>query len=175
MPDRRHLWRGIHDRDTVRAGVRITPRVRIVPQGGSRLVSLSLTLENTRVGHAFPTYIPPRVVMRVELRDAAGAAVPGGVEEHTIGREVALDLSQEVSDTRLRPGQTATVQFRRRVEPRGFRVRATVTVYPDAFYTRFFETLLEQGAGRGEALIRQALEATRRSAFKLYEHEWPVR
>jgi hypothetical protein len=50
-----------------------------------------------------------------------------------------------------------------------------VTVYPDGFYTRFFETLLEQGAGRGEPLIRQALETTRRSAFTIYEQEWPVR
>ncbi len=175
MPDRRHLWRGIHDRDMVRGGVTITPRVRMERPGPARLVNVSLTLRNTRVGHAFPTYIPPRVVMRVELRDAAGVPVPGGVEEYTIGRDVSLDMAQELSDTRVRPGQTATVHLRRQVDQRGSSVRATVTVYPDAFYTRFFETLLEQGAGRGEPLIRRALEATRRSSFTIYEQEWPVR
>jgi hypothetical protein len=175
MPDRRHLWRGIHDRDMVRRGVTVTPRVRMVRQGASWLVHVSLALRNTRVGHAFPTYIPPRVVLRVELRDPAGAPVAGGDEEYTIGRDVSLDMAQELSDTRLQPGQEAALHVRRQVSQRGSSVRATVTVYPDAFYTRFFETLLEQGAGRGEARIRQALEATRRSSFTIYEQEWPVR
>jgi hypothetical protein len=44
-----------------------------------------------------------------------------------------------------------------------------VIVEPDAFYTRFFETLLAQGAGRGEAKVREALEASRRSSFVVWE------
>ena len=46
-------------------------------------------------------------------------------------------------------------------------------VYPDAFYTAFFETLLRQGAGRGEADIRAALAETRRSAFTVFESVTP--
>lgn len=53
-------------------------------------------------------------------------------------------------------------------------VRFTVIVEPDAFYTRFFETLLQQGAGRGEAQIRAALEASRRSPFTVFEKELPL-
>jgi hypothetical protein len=49
-----------------------------------------------------------------------------------------------------------------------------VVVYPDAFYTRFFETLLRQGAGRGEAQIREALDATRRSSFTVFVEEVPL-
>ena len=45
---------------------------------------------------------------------------------------------------------------------------------PDKFYTHFFEALLAAGAGEGEAQIREALEATRRSAYTLYVKELPL-
>jgi len=51
---------------------------------------------------------------------------------------------------------------------------AAVVVEPDAFYAKFFETLLQQGAGRGEAQIRRALEAARRSPFNVFERELPL-
>ncbi len=54
------------------------------------------------------------------------------------------------------------------------RVRLSVVVEPDAFYTKFFEALLRQGTGRGEAQIRAALEASRRSPFTVFERELPL-
>jgi hypothetical protein len=56
----------------------------------------------------------------------------------------------------------------------GLRLRMTVTVLPDEFYTRFFDALLAAGAGDGEAEIREALEATRRSPYTLYANELPL-
>ena len=174
MPDRRHEWRGIHDADMVRSGLTITAAA-----GGRRyrpgeLVSATLTVVSTRIGHAFPTYVTPRVVLRVELFDAAGNVLPGSQEERVIGREVELDLSREISDTRLAPGARAVLAYRRRVDREGVRARFSVTVEPDAFYTRFFEVLLRQGAGRGEAEIREALDAARRSPYVVFEREIPV-
>src|SRR5207249_4863664 len=86
MPDRRHLWRGIHDPEMVRSGLTI---------------------------------------------DASAGA------------------------SRYRPGER-------------------VVVYPDEFYARFFESLLAQGAGRGEAQIHEALTATRRSPFTVFDREIPL-
>ncbi len=174
MPDRRHLWRGIHDADMVRSGLTIAatadaPRARL---GETATATLSVT--STRVGHAVPTYVTPRVLLRAELLDAAGQVVAGSRAEKVIAREVALDLSREVFDTRLSPGRTAVLQYRRRIETPGMRVRLSVIVEPDAFYTRFFEALLRQGAGRGEAQIRAALEASRRSPFTVFEKELPL-
>lgn len=174
MPDRRHLWRGIHDPEMVRSGLTITantgaPRYR--PGETARVV---LRVQSTRVGHAFPTYVTPRVVLRAELLDAGGQPLPDSREEKVIAREVALDLSREMFDTRLAPGQSATLDYRRRVDRAGLRARVSVLVYPDAFYTRFYESLLEQGAGRGEAEIRAALAASRRSAFTLFTRELPL-
>ena len=56
----------------------------------------------------------------------------------------------------------------------GMRARLAVVVEPDAFYVGFFETLLRQGAGRGEPQIRKALEAARRSPFSVFERELPL-
>jgi hypothetical protein len=173
MPDRRHLWRGIHDADMVRSGVTATV------EGGGRVrarqvVSATLTVENTRVGHAFPTYVTPRVVLRGELIDPSGRAVPGTRREQAIGREVALDLSREISDTRLLPGERARLVYRALAPRPGLRVRLSVVVEPDAFYTAFFEALLENGAGAGASQIREALAASRRSTFTLFVEELPA-
>ena len=87
---------------------------------------------------------------------------------------MVLDLSRERADTRLLPGAKAVLEYRRRVDRPGLRARVSVVVYPDAFYIDFFESLLAQGAGRGEAQIREALAETRRSAFTIFERELPL-
>ena len=113
--------------------------------------------------------------MRAELIDADNQSVAGSVEERVIARQVPLDLSREISDTRIPPGGRFTLDYARRLPATGLRLRVTVTVLPDEFYTRFFGALLTAGAGAGEAEIREALEATRRSVYTLYEREVPVR
>ena len=174
MPDRRHLWRGIHDPDMVRSGVDI-----VLAQDRSRYavgdeVRAVLTVTASRVGHYFPTYVTPRVVVRFALVDASGRTLAGSIREHAIGREVTLDLSREIADTRIPPGGRASFEYRRRLDRPGLRLRATVTVYPDHFYTGFFRSLLNAGAGRGEREIREALEATRRSPFDIFDRELPL-
>jgi hypothetical protein len=174
MPDRRHRWRGIHDADMVRSGLTISARADLERYRPGDWASLTLTVRSTGVGHAFPTYVTPRVVLRIELIDGAGQLVAGSRTERIIAREVALDLSREYFDTRLRPGQTATLAYRPRLDAPGLRARFSVVVEPDAFYVRFFEVLLRQGAGRGEAQIREALDAARRSPFAVFTREVPL-
>ena len=104
MPDRRHLWRGIHDPDMVRAGLTITAEAGAARYRVGDAAIVTLRIASTAVGHAFPTYVTPRVVAAIEVVDAAGRAVEGSRVETVIGREVSLDLSRELSDTRLSPG-----------------------------------------------------------------------
>jgi len=167
MPDRRHLWRGIHDADMVRGGLTIT--LDETPPRAAGTVAARLVVENSGVGHRFPTYVTPLVLLRAELVDAAGRALAGTRVERRIGREVTLDLEREVSDTRLAPGERAELVYTRALEGGAVAARFSVVVYPDAFYTAFFEALLRQGAGRGEDDVRRALDETRRSAFTVFE------
>ena len=163
MPDRRHRWRGIHDPDMVRSAL------------GFDLVrdptGMALTITNRGAGHRVPTYVTPRIVVSGELVDAAGAAVAGSRREHVIGRAVTLDLERELFDTRLAPDQATTFTYPVRAVP-GQTLRLRVVVEPDHFYTGFFEALL--GSGAGEAKIRAALEASRRSAFTVFERMVPL-
>lgn len=174
MPDRRHRWRGIHDPEMVKSGVRVSlalerPRYRV----GERLRA-TVTVASVKVGHYFPTYVTPRVVVRALLVGPGGEAVADSVEEAIIGRQVPLDLSKEIADTRIPPGGRAVLRYDRALDRPGLSLRVTVVVYPDHFYTGFFESLLATGAGAGEAEIREALEATRRSAFPLFARDVPL-
>jgi len=174
MPDRRHLWRGIHDPDMVRSGLEVTVTTDRARYGSGDEVKAVLRIRSAGVGHHFPTYVTPQVVARLALVDARGTTVPGSVRELRIGREVTLDLSREVFDTRIPPGGRAELAYRFRIDRGGLRLRATVTVHPDHFYVRFFESLLASGAGSGADDIRQALAAARRSAFELFRRELPL-
>jgi hypothetical protein len=175
MPDRRHLWRGIHDPDTVKAGVTITLTTARPSYRPGQTLKATLQIANSGVGHYFPTYVTPQVVARFVLVAGDGTPVPDTEKEAVIGREVRLDLSQEVFDTRIPPGETFTIAYTQKVPRAGLRLRATVTVYPDQFYTRFFQAILDGGqAVRGRALIQQALERTRASPFVIFAQEVPV-
>jgi hypothetical protein len=127
------------------------------------------------VGHAFPTYVTPRVVVRAVLLDASGEALPDSALEQAIGWEVPLDLSREIADTRIPAGGRFTMRYTRRLDRPGLRLHVTVTVFPDHFYTGFFEALLASGgAGAGASRIAEALEAARRSSFVVFERTLPL-
>jgi hypothetical protein len=174
MPDRRHVWRGIHDPAMTRSGVVVDVAIDRARDEPLDEVAARITISNTGVGHHFPTYVTPRVVVRAALVDAAGREVPASAEERVIARDVSLDLSRELSDTRIPAGGRLVFDYRRRAERAGVSLRVRVTVYPDHFYTRLFESLLGAGAGEATTEIQEALETTRRSAFDLYRADLPV-
>lgn len=166
MPDRRHLWRGVHDPDTVRSGVTIS---HDAPRLQTGVVQARLSIVNSGTGHHFPTYVTPRVVAAIEQTDAAGRALPGTRREYLIARQVTLDLAREIADTRLAPGAVASLDYQVPRHTRAARLDYRVRVEPDAFYTEVYRSLLSEGAAtQGRKLIRQALDAARTSPFLIY-------
>lgn len=166
MPDRRHLWRGIHDREMVQAGVTIdvTP-----PRVASGVVSGSLTVRNTGTGHYFPTYVTPKVVAEAYQESAGGQMLEGTLREYIISRQVSLDLSEEIADTRIAPDNQTRFDYRVPLNTEAVILVFRVRVEPDAFYTGLYRSLLEEKqAGKGEELIRQALENSLASHFTFY-------
>lgn len=103
----------------------------------------------------------------------AGGDVPGSAVERMIARDVTLDLSREVFDTRSPAGGRFVMDYGGRIDRARLKL-VRLTVYPDHFYTLFVESLVASGAGRGATEIRRALDATRRSVFELYRREIPL-
>ncbi len=172
MPDRRHLWRGIHDPETVKSGVTIDMTGARAESG---TVSAALSIRNTGTGHNFPTYVTPKVVVQAYQENALGKALQGTLREYIIGWQVSPDLSTEIADTRIAPDQQALFDYRAPLHRNAVSVAFSVRVEPDAFYTVFYRDLLDsKQAGSGEKLIRQALKDSLASAFTLYFHREPL-
>ena len=169
MPDRRHLWRGIHDPEMVKKGVTIDLQLSQATYKVGDKLEAALTLTNSGVGHYFPTYVTPKLALRIELLDASGEVIADSVKEEIVGRQVTVNLDREIADTRIPPKGAHTFRYARTIDRSGLSLHAEVVVYPDDFYRQFYEAKL---AGRLSAIERQrlslALENTRKSVYKLF-------
>ncbi len=174
MPDRRHLWRGIHDPEMVKQAVAVSLRVDRRAARPGEAVEATVTVTNKGAGHMFPTYVTPQVFLRAELVDATGKAVPGTLEERIIGRGVSLDLTRELYDTRIPPHGTFAFRFSGKAERAGLRLRAWVTVYPDSHYVAIFKSLISSSGGKGRPLLEQALRNAEASHFEIFRAEEPI-
>ncbi len=175
MPDRQHLWRGIHDPEMVRQGVTVRLHLDKERYQVGEQIEAVITLTNSGVGHYFPTYVTPKVVMRVALEDEQGRPVPGSEQEERIGREVTLDLGRELFDTRIPPGGAHVFRYTRTIDRSGLKLKAAVVVAPDDFYVKFFESILSKSRTKqARGLLRKALKQARRSDFILFKEEIPV-
>jgi hypothetical protein len=167
MPARRHLWRGIHDPEMVRSGVRFTPDEIELTSGTLRT---GLSVRNTGTGHYFPTYVTPRVVAEIEQVDAKGHFLPKTRGDRSIQRQVPVDLSHEIADTRLPPDGELHLDYALPRDPRATAVIYRLRVEPDEFYARFYRALLaDGGAGKGKKQIQDALRQAESSGFVAFE------
>jgi hypothetical protein len=163
MPDRKHLWRGIHDAEMVRSG--LTPEFIADPD------KARFRLTSTGIGHAFPTYVTPKVIMKGVALDETGKPVLGSEVAYLIQRRVESVGGDwvERSDTRLLPGQSATLEL---PWPKSGAVRLWLEVYPDDFYDHdVFDGLLRD-LPKNAAPAKLIAEADRRaqsSRFRLFE------
>jgi hypothetical protein len=170
MPDRRHLWRGVHDSVTVSGGVTIE-----WVTGSARSVALRVT--NTRTGHRFPTYVTPEVIVGIELLDADRRVIGGAAVESAIRRVVESrgGIWVELSDTRLAP-DSSLILAAGAEEPRARFARGTVVVYPDAFYQRMFAGMMAGAlSDTSAALISEAYRRASESAFTIFDDTIRVR
>lgn len=156
MPDREHLWRGIHDPAMVRSGLRIALQVTRVD---ATTVEARAIIRNVAVGHDFPTYVVPAV--QVRMYASGPATQPREVARQTIGRCVNLHLDHQFFDTRIPPEGARVLQarFDLRAYPAS-QVRLHIEVSPGAHYARLYRHELahaQRYAGATVALLKQAL------------------
>ena len=156
MPDRAHLWRGIHDPETVRGAVDVD---LILGDLSGRALEAALVLRNRDVGHAFPTYVTPRVQLAVYQLDAAGRELAETRLEATIGREVELEAGVEIFDTRVLPGESVKLEYALERAPGATALLGRASVDPDFHYRGVFDVLL---ASLRDASARAQIEEARR-------------
>lgn len=166
MPDRAHLFKGIHDKEMTLRAVDIS----ISREGGPA----KLTISNIGAGHYFPTYVTPLIAIKAFSVDTSGKTIAGSQREDFIGRKVSIDLEKEEFDTRIPPNGThqfvyvgatagtATVLFE-------------VWVYPDQFYYNLFKSLLEGNSASDPELIKQAMGNAKSTPYLLWKGEAAVK
>lgn len=156
MPERRHLWRGIHDPDMVRQA--LTTELRIERLSSGRL-QVRAQVRNSGAGHYFPTYLVPSVWLRLVVLDAAGAEHLR-LAETVVARETDIWLSEERSDTRIAPDDVRVLQAEMAMptEP-GWQVELRIDVAPREHYERVFVTVLQDSGVQLDTLTRDVLKA----------------
>ncbi|MEX1993190.1 MAG: multiheme c-type cytochrome, partial [Steroidobacteraceae bacterium] len=92
MPDRRHLWRGVHDEQMLKSAVTVATAAPVRTASG---IEARLEIRNTGAGHRFPTYVTPAVIAEIYQAGADGKMLRGTLQQHSIARRVELDLSRE--------------------------------------------------------------------------------
>lgn len=172
MPQRRHLWRGIHDAEMVKSGIAVEAALTAAGNGH---VGATLQIANTGVGHAFPTYVTPHVVVEIGQADERGRLLADTVDRHLIARDVSLDLTSEHADTRLQPDERRRYVYDRPRHPRAAALTFRIMVEPDAFYAAFYRaTLADPDFRAGRVELREALQRAEASPYELYRSRQPL-
>jgi hypothetical protein len=132
MPERRHLWRGIHDPETVRVAL---GREAVVTRTSETGANIRVTVRNRGAGHYLPTYVVPKIYVTVYLRGPGLSMVVG---QHIIGRTLNVGLDRELSDTRLAPDASHTFDFDVALGPGEWQAIVRTEVAPGEHYERMF-------------------------------------
>lgn len=166
MPGRRHLWRGVHDPDTVAHALRREITVRRLDE---QRIRVEIALTNAGAGHYLPTYVVPKIQVSVLLQGER-PVLNRRLGTHVIGRAVDTALANEAADTRLAPGASHAMAIETAAGPGRWRVVLRTEVAPAEHYERMFA---EMDARHPEfddttrALLHQALQAAVKARFRL--------
>ncbi|MEO5334491.1 MAG: cytochrome c family protein [Magnetococcus sp. YQC-5] len=166
MPEGRHSFLGIHDPETVANGL----TVQVESDAAGALYKVG----STAIGHAFPTYMIPRVTLQGMLFDAKGREIKEQRRQFILERrmEYVGDLLQEQVDTRLLPGKEVQIRVAWHSDGReGVRIQFRLIVEPDYHYqTHVFNRLLENPqSDLARDFIRRAMQQAGESRYTLFE------
>ncbi len=162
MPDRKHEFRGIHDPEMVRKGLEL----KLSRQGKDVILAIT----SKWIGHAFPTYVTPKVIVFAEAENRNGKVVERWVWE--IVREVEFnDGWQETQDTRLMPGESRKFTASQ-IPVEAVSVRYKVAVTPDHLYKGVYQSLLSGNlTAVARAHLQKAVSLADKNDYLLYEEK----
>jgi hypothetical protein len=166
MPDRRHLWRGIHDPEMVRSALSIE---------WLEGKNIGIRVRNSGAGHHFPTYVTPEVVVEITQLGAERIALDNGTASWLIARKVENrnGVWVELSDSRI--GVDEAVSFEVSALPGAEFARATISVRPDAVYSSVFaQFLMGSLPDTSRVLLSEAAGRAGNSPFVIFDETVPI-
>ena len=179
MPDRRHLWRGIHDAEWVRGAVGFEAKIQQRPAAPQKALEIAVEVTNVAVGHKFPSYVTPKVFVRGALLDSGGKTIPATQQERVIGWDARFEDGRwkERFDTRIAPGEKFAAKFAWAASGGARKARLWVEVHPDHFYHHEFYPAYLKGANlipEGKSLIENARLDSGRTPYTLFDKVLPL-
>lgn len=138
MPDRRHTWRGISDPQMLRQALGL----RLVQSEDGE--QLQLTLSNQGAGHHLPTYMVPRIDVRLLLLDPQGRAREQLIH-HVIQWRSDVHITEELFDHRIPSGESVVLaESWQPPAEAGWSLGLLVDVAPKEHYERMYQDMLRQ-------------------------------
>jgi len=168
MPDRKHLWRGIHDPEMTRRAIDV--KLELADLGGGRREAIA-TVRNRGAGHHFPTYMVPKVELAFVRHDADGAHELG---RQLIGWQVDTGITREIADTRIPAGEARAFRQPFTAPDDGWHVELVVRVLPGEHYERIFRDSLGRAGQLPAAavpVLREALANVEAARYELLRVE----
>jgi cytochrome c553 len=166
MPQRQHLWKGVHDAGMTRSALSVQ---FIGQQAAPGVLNLRAEVTNSGAGHHFPTYLVPEIVLYLEYVDADGRV--SELARRVLAWRANLALTEELFDQRLAAGETVVLHGEANNIDDNGSVRLRVSVAPRQHYVRTFESYLKTNQKTLDAetlaLVRQAI-----SEAKAVEYEY---
>jgi len=133
-------FKSIYNKDFILKAITIRlKRVKIY----SGRVNTILSVTNSGVGHDFPTYTTPKVILNIAQEKVNGNIIGKSAKHYVIGWSVSLNLKKQYFDTRLKPFQTGILIYDYPLLNGSRYLKAWITVKPESHYTRFFKAYLK--------------------------------
>lgn len=175
MPDRKHLWRGIHDADMTREAIDVQLKLeRLAPD----TVNVEAIVQNTGAGHHFPTYMVPKVELVFSLRQA-GSDRERVIHRHIIGWQVNVALTEEVFDTRIPAGESQLVDFPLILPDTdtAWEISMVMDVKPREHYERTFRQSMKMAdklPAATQSTLRRAIQEAEATHYRLLQKVQPI-
>ena len=175
MPERRHLWLGVHDPEMTRKALLL--KATSTSGGDPDSVRVTVEIENVGAGHHLPTYVTPAIFVTARLLDRGLNALPGTEQVRVIQRRVILTVGEnrELFDTRIPAGGQWIFDYIAPGHDESAYLEVGLEVHPDDFYRGFFETYRKGGLSEpAQSMIDSAWKNTTQSPYQLMDRRWSL-
>lgn len=172
MPNREHTFKGVHDPDTFRQGIKVETITG--KSGASGAVSVRTRVWNVGAGHYLPTTPTPAAFVSIELIDADGDGIDGAFAEKRIGRHIEHGAGgfSDIEDTRIPPGENLelAMAWKDGRVSEATHAKIVVRVEPDNYYVGLYKKRLKMKLDDAvRELFEEALDRAEKSDYVAYE------